>query len=56
MRKKADLLFNPDYAIPPGETLIETLEYIGMPQAELAERTGLPIKTINDYLVSLFRF
>ena len=39
--------FHPDYAVPPGETLQETLDYIGMSQTELAERTGRPIKTIN---------
>jgi len=38
----------PNYAIPPGETLRETLETIGMKQAELAERTGRPKKTINE--------
>lgn len=37
----------PDYAIPPGVTLLETLHTIGMTQAELAERTGRPRKTIN---------
>uniref|UniRef100_A0A7V3JAG9 Addiction module antidote protein, HigA family n=1 Tax=candidate division CPR3 bacterium TaxID=2268181 RepID=A0A7V3JAG9_UNCC3 len=40
--------FMPDYAVPPGETLLETLEAIGMSQAELAERTGRPKKTINE--------
>jgi len=50
MSKKAELLFNPDYAIPPGETLKETLEYIGMSQAELAERAGRPLKTINEII------
>jgi addiction module HigA family antidote len=42
--------FVPDYAVPPGETLLETLEAIGMPQAELAERTGRPKKTINEII------
>ena len=32
----------PNYAIPPSETLRETLETIGMTQAELADRTGCP--------------
>jgi HTH-type transcriptional regulator / antitoxin HigA len=40
----------PNYAIPPGETLRETLEAIGMTQAELAERTGRPKKTINEII------
>lgn len=38
----------PDRVSPPGETLQETLELIGMSQAELAERTGRPKKTINE--------
>ncbi|MEA3351275.1 MAG: HigA family addiction module antitoxin [Chloroflexota bacterium] len=39
--------YMPDYVSPPGETLFETLEVIGMTQADLAERTGRPRKTIN---------
>jgi addiction module HigA family antidote len=42
--------FLPDYAVPPGETLLETLETIGMSQAELAERTGRPKKTNNEII------
>lgn len=38
------------YAVPPGETLLETLDAMGMSQAELAERTGMPIKTINEII------
>jgi HTH-type transcriptional regulator/antitoxin HigA len=40
--------FEPNFAIPPGETLAETLETLGMSQAELAERMGRPLKTINE--------
>jgi HTH-type transcriptional regulator/antitoxin HigA len=40
--------YQPDYVSPPGETLQETLETIGMSQAELARRTGRPSKTINE--------
>lgn len=39
-----------NYAIAPGETLRETLETIGMTQAELADRTGCPKKTINEII------
>lgn len=39
--------FSPDYAVAPGETLLETIEYLGMSQADLATRTGLTRKTIN---------
>ncbi|MFK0194234.1 helix-turn-helix domain-containing protein [Kitasatospora sp. NPDC090308] len=40
----------PDYAVPPGETLRERLEELGMTQAELATRTGLTPKHINQVL------
>lgn len=42
--------FAPDYLSPPGETLLEALEERGMSQAELAERTGRPKKTINEVI------
>ena len=37
-----------NYAVAPGETLQETLQAFGMTQAELAEQTGHPKKTINE--------
>ncbi|NJO51353.1 MAG: HigA family addiction module antidote protein [Leptolyngbyaceae cyanobacterium RM2_2_4] len=40
--------YTPDFVSPPGETLLEVLEEQGMTQAELAERTGRPKKTINE--------
>ncbi|MFH1635194.1 MAG: helix-turn-helix domain-containing protein [Chloroflexota bacterium] len=40
----------PDFVSPPGETLLEMLEERGMSQAELAERTGRPKKTINEII------
>lgn len=42
--------FSPDYAVPPGATLQEKLEFLGMTQAELAERMGRPKKTINEII------
>ncbi len=42
--------FVPDYAIAPGETLLDTIEALGMSQAELAERTGRSKKTINEII------
>ena len=42
--------YTPDYVSPPGETLQEVLEERGMSQAELAERTGRPKKTINEII------
>lgn len=39
-----------DFITPPGETLLEMLEERSMSQAELAERTGRPKKTINEII------
>lgn len=39
--------YEPDYAIPPGETLEETMHALGMTQHELAERTGLTVQTLS---------
>jgi len=38
----------PDVAVPPGETLAETLEARVMTQAELARRMGRPAQAINE--------
>ena len=35
---------------PPGDTIQETLEIMGMSQAELAERMGRPKEKINDLI------
>jgi HTH-type transcriptional regulator/antitoxin HigA len=35
---------------PPGDTLLETIESIGLSQKELASRMGRPIKTINEII------
>lgn len=50
MGDRRDLEFRPDYAVPPGRTLLETIEEHGMSQAELASRTGRPLKTINEII------
>ncbi len=42
--------FDPDYAIPPGETLQETIDYIGISKKELSDRTGLTVKSISRIL------
>ena len=47
----SDVLKNqyfPDSVSSPGETLLEVLSIRGMSQAQLAERTGRPTKTINE--------
>ncbi|MCY4632516.1 MAG: HigA family addiction module antitoxin [bacterium] len=40
--------YSPDYATPPGWTLEEKLEELSMSQAELARRTGLSTKHIDQ--------
>ncbi len=50
MSKSITTPFNPDYAIPPGATLLETIEDLGMTQTELAQRMGRPLKTINEII------
>ena len=42
--------FEPTFAIPPGETLRETLEFKGLSQKDLATRTGLAEKTISQII------
>lgn len=43
-------LYNPNYAIHPGETLREKLEELQMRPNEFAIRTGKPTKTISNIL------
>ncbi len=42
--------FDPDYAVAPAETLREAMDERGMAQQELADRTGMARKTINEIL------
>ncbi len=42
--------YEPDMVSPPGETLLETLEELGMSQAELARRIDRPKKTVNEII------
>jgi len=44
---KTDGKYKPDFAVPPGDTLVETIDTKNMSQKELSERTGLTTKTIN---------
>ena len=44
----ADKSYEPDFVFPPGNTLEEVLENLGMTQAALAKRTGLSTKHINQ--------
>ena len=42
--------YTPDVVSTPGETMAEVLNERLMSQAELAERTGRPKKTINEII------
>ncbi len=42
------LRYEPDYAVAPGRSLRSTLAERGLTQADLAERTGLSLKHINQ--------
>jgi HTH-type transcriptional regulator/antitoxin HigA len=42
--------YNSDLAIHPGEFLEETLGAVGMTQAELSNRLGMPVQTINEII------
>ena len=42
--------YQPDYSISPGEILSEALDERGLSQSDLAQRTGRPIKTINEII------
>lgn len=42
--------FEPDYAVPPGRTLQETIDVLGMGQRDLAKRAGLSPKHINQII------
>jgi HTH-type transcriptional regulator/antitoxin HigA len=44
----AEYRYEPDVVLPPGATLAEVLNDAGMTQAELAKRTGLSTKHINQ--------
>jgi HTH-type transcriptional regulator / antitoxin HigA len=42
--------YAPHYAVPPGESVLEALEDIGMTQTELARRTERSVKNINQII------
>lgn len=42
--------FEPDYTVPPGDTLRETLDAKGLSQSSLAIRTGMAEKTISQII------
>ncbi|MBW2305243.1 MAG: helix-turn-helix domain-containing protein, partial [Deltaproteobacteria bacterium] len=50
MSNKHTNQYVPDYIVTPGEVLEDYLASLGMTQAELAARTGLAKKTINEII------
>lgn len=42
--------FQPDYAVPPGDTLLEVMEAHGLDQNKLAAMAGLSPHTIQDII------
>ncbi len=48
MAKAVQNQFDPDYYVPPGYILLETLEETGMTQKEFASRIGMTPKTVNE--------
>ncbi len=42
--------YEPDYAVPPGHTLQETIDAMGIDQRELVQRTGLSAKHVNQVI------
>ena len=48
MSAKNTYMYNPNYAIHPGEILEETLSARGISKSELAERCGLSAKTVSQ--------
>jgi HTH-type transcriptional regulator/antitoxin HigA len=50
MEKMARYHYEPDYAVPPGRTLRETIDTLGIDQRELAARAGLSAKHVNQVI------
>ena len=50
MTNKVKNEYQPEVFSHPGEVLNDLLSERGMPQVELAERTGRPVKTINEII------
>src|SRR5665213_197190 len=50
MVEKSTIRYAPQDRTPPGDSLAETLETLGMTQIDLADRVGLSRKTINQII------
>lgn len=42
--------FAPDYAVPPGDTLRETMKKLGLTRKELAYRMVCSVETVNEFI------
>lgn len=42
--------FDPDYVVPPGETLLETMEHLGMTHDVFAQLLGIPSETLQSII------
>lgn len=49
-RNRPSLAYTPDYAVPPGRTLKETLDELHLSQSDFAVRASLSLKHINQIL------
>ena len=49
-KERATYAYDPDFAVAPGQTLQETIDALEMDQRELAQRTGLSVKHINQVI------
>lgn len=47
---RKELLIEREFLSPPGDTILETIEYIKMSQVELAERLGKTASKVNDLI------
>lgn len=50
VNKKDNKIFTPVIAIPPGETIKENMEFLGMNQEELAARLGITTKHLSNII------
>lgn len=48
MAKRVSNEYEPDSVSCPGETLLETIDALGMTEADLASRMGRPVEAVSD--------
>lgn len=49
-KSRVQSAYRPDYVSPPGDTIQDTLDALGMSQSDLAERTSRSVKNINQII------